>query len=72
MWNIDIKNILSNVISGWLFLWIAAVVLWIKFDWMIALAYLLIVYGVMRLFGSFTLLILKEMQRKNDKFEIDE
>ena len=59
----DVKNFLINVAVGWFMVWSGAVLLWIKFDWIVAIASLLFVYGLLRIFSAAFLILFKELEK---------
>jgi hypothetical protein len=64
----DVKNIFQNVIFGWILVWVAVLLLWIKFDWVVALIAMLFVYGTLKLLSVSFLVLLKEMKANRDQY----
>jgi hypothetical protein len=58
----EVKNIFQNVIFGWILIWVAVILLWIEFDWMIALIAMLFLYGLLKLLSVSFLVLLKEIK----------
>ena len=61
MMKIDVKKFLIDVIVGWLLVWSGAILLWIKFDWIIAITSLLFVYGLLRIFTAALRILFQEI-----------
>lgn len=59
----DVKKFLINVAVGWLMVWSGAILLWIKFDWIVAITSLLFVYGLLRIFNAAFMILFKEIEK---------
>ena len=47
--------------EGWMLIWFAAAIIWIKYDWAIALAFLFFVFGLMRIHGAILVAIMGKL-----------
>ena len=64
----EVKNISQNVILGWILVWVAVLLLWIKFDLIVAFIAMLFVSGLLKLLSVSFLVLLGEMKANRKQY----